>query len=72
MWIWASVAKLKSPRTFVQAVRAYDATPEWLSKAIGYGLPVLELALGILLIVGIAVRLAAIVSAVLFVVFLIG
>ena len=28
----------------MQAVRAYDATPEWLSKAIGYGLPVLEIA----------------------------
>ena len=45
----------------MQAVRAYDATPEWLSKAIGYGLPVLELCLGALLILGVAVRLAAIV-----------
>ncbi len=44
-------------------MRAYDATPEWLSKAIGYGLPVLELSLGVLLILGIAVRMAAIVSA---------
>ncbi len=72
VWVWASLAKIKSPRTFVQAVRAYDATPEWLSKGIGYGLPVLELALGVLLIVGVAVRLSAAVSAVLHVVFLIG
>lgn len=72
VWIWASVEKLRSPRTFVQAVRAYDATPEWLSKAIGYGLPVLEFCLGVLLVLGIAVRVAAAVSAVLFVVFLIG
>jgi protein-disulfide isomerase len=72
VWIWASLSKLGSPRTFVQAVRAYDATPEWLSKAIGYGLPVLELCLGILLVVGVATRLAAATSAVLFVVFLIG
>jgi protein-disulfide isomerase/uncharacterized membrane protein YphA (DoxX/SURF4 family) len=72
VWIWAAWSKLHSPRTFVQAVRAYDATPEWLSKAIGYGLPVLEFCLGVLLIVGVAVRLAAIVSSVLFVVFLIG
>jgi protein-disulfide isomerase len=72
IWIWASIDKLKSPRTFVQAVRAYDVTPEWLSKAIGYGLPVLEFSLGVLLILGIVVRMSAIVSVVLFVVFLIG
>ncbi|MCW2497113.1 MauE/DoxX family redox-associated membrane protein [Jatrophihabitans sp.] len=72
VWLWASLAKLHNPRGFVQTVRAYDATPEWLSKAIGYGLPVLEFALAILLILGVAVRLAASTSAVLFVVFLIG
>jgi protein-disulfide isomerase/uncharacterized membrane protein YphA (DoxX/SURF4 family) len=72
VWIWAASSKLGSPREFVQAVRAYDATPEWMSKAIGYGLPVLELCIGILLILGLAVRMAAAVSGVLFVVFLIG
>ncbi len=72
VWLWAGWAKLRSPRTFVQAVRAYDATPEWLSKAIGYGLPVLEVCLGVLLIVGVVVRMAAAVSGVLLVVFLIG
>lgn len=72
VWIWASLDKLSSPRTFVQAVRAYDVTPEWLSKTIGYGLPVVELAVGIVLILGVATRLAAAVSAALFLVFLIG
>jgi protein-disulfide isomerase/uncharacterized membrane protein YphA (DoxX/SURF4 family) len=72
VWIWAAWSKLRSPRAFTQAVRAYDATPEWLSKSIGYGLPVLELALGILLILGLVTRIAAAVSGVLFVVFLIG
>ena len=41
VWIWAAASKLSKPLEFVQAVRAYDATPEWMSKAIGYGLPVL-------------------------------
>ncbi len=72
VWIWAALSKLHSPRAFVQTVRAYDATPEWLSKAIGYGLPVLELAIGILLVVGITVRISAAVSGVLLLVFLIG
>ncbi len=72
VWIWSSMSKLAHPLTFTQAVRAYDATPEWLSKGIGYGLPVLELCLGIALVVGVTVRIAAAVSAVLLVVFLIG
>lgn len=72
VWLWAALSKLSNPRTFVQAVRAYDATPEWLSKAVGYGLPMLEISIAVLLIVGIAVRMAAAVSAVLFVVFLVG
>jgi protein-disulfide isomerase len=72
VWIWASLSKLAHPLTFVQAVRAYDMTPEWLSKAVAYGLPVLELCLGLVLIVGIMVRIAAAVSGVLFLVFLVG
>lgn len=72
VWIWAAWSKLQSPRTFVQAVRAYDATPEWLSQGIGYGLPVLEFCIGVALVLGVAVRLAAVASAVLFLVFLIG
>ncbi|MCW2539676.1 MAG: DoxX family rane protein [Frankiales bacterium] len=72
IWAWAAVSKIGSPRTFVQAVRAYHATPEWLAKAIGYGLPVLELSLALLLVAGLIVRYAATVSALLFLVFIIG
>jgi protein-disulfide isomerase len=72
IWFWAAIPKLTDPRRFVQAVRAYDMTPEWLSKAIGYGMPVLEFGVAVLLILGVATRLAAGVSAGLFVVFLIG
>ncbi len=72
LWLWAGWSKLHDPRAFVQVIRAYDATPEWLSKAMGYGLPVLEICIGLLLVVGVGVRLAAIVSAVLLLVFLIG
>lgn len=72
IWAWAALEKLDSPRSFTRAVRAYDATPEWLSQAIGYGLPVLELAVAVLLLFGVATRLAASVSAFLFLVFLIG
>lgn len=61
--IWASWSKLQAPRGFKQTVRAFDATPEWATKAIGYGLPVLELALGLLLVFGLAGRLVSAVTA---------
>jgi protein-disulfide isomerase len=72
VWAWAALSKIGEPRRFVQVVRAYDATPEWLSKAIGYGLPTLELVLAVLLLLGLITRYAAAVSAGLLVVFLIG
>jgi protein-disulfide isomerase/uncharacterized membrane protein YphA (DoxX/SURF4 family) len=72
VWGWAAWSKIGDPRRFVQAVRAYEATPEWLSKAIGYGLPVLEITLAILLLIGLITRYAAAVSALLFVIFLVG
>jgi protein-disulfide isomerase len=72
IWIWAAWSKLGNPRAFVQVVRAFDMTPEWMSKAIGYGLPVLELCIGVLLILGIVTRAAAIVSGLLLFAFLIG
>jgi protein-disulfide isomerase len=72
VFIVAGAQKVGDPAGFVRATRAYDATPEWLSKAIGYGLPYLEIGLGALLVVGFATRFAAIVAALLFIVFLIG
>jgi protein-disulfide isomerase len=72
VWAWASLAKIGDPRTFLRAVRAYDATPEWLSKVIAFGLPMLELTLAVLLLIGLIVRYAAAASAVLFVIFIIG
>ncbi|MHA3703430.1 MauE/DoxX family redox-associated membrane protein [Jatrophihabitans sp. YIM 134969] len=72
IWVWAGWSKLTDPNEFVRAVRAYDATPEWLSQAIGYGLPVLELMLALLLLLGLVTRAAAAVSGLLFAVFLVG
>jgi protein-disulfide isomerase len=72
VWICACLAKLHSPRTFEQTVRAYGMTPDWLTKAIAYGAPVLMLCLGVVLIIGVMVRVAAAASAVLLLVFEIG
>jgi protein-disulfide isomerase/uncharacterized membrane protein YphA (DoxX/SURF4 family) len=71
-WAWAAVAKMGDPAASVRAVRAYRILPEWLAKAVGYGLPFLELGLAVLLLIGLATRVAAIVSSALLVVFLAG
>lgn len=72
VFVVAGWSKVRSPLHFTQVVRAYALVPEWLAKAIGYGLPMLELVLGVLLIVGIVTRIVAAVSAALLVVFLIA
>lgn len=72
VWLWAGAAKLGDPAASLRAVRAYRLFPEWLVHVIGYGLPFVEITLGVLLLVGIATRLSAIVSAVLLALFIAG
>ena len=72
VWTWAALAKIGDPAEAVRAVRAYRLLPEALAKAVGYGLPFLELGLAALLLAGLATRAAAALSAALLVVFLAG
>jgi uncharacterized membrane protein YphA (DoxX/SURF4 family) len=72
VWIAAGVLKLPDPAESVRAVRAYRILPEAVVPATGYGLPVLEVAIGALLVAGIAVRLAAAISGLLFAAYIIG
>lgn len=72
VWGWAGLAKIADPAEAAQAVRAYEILPESLVKPIGYALPFLELALALLLLVGLGVRLVAVVSAVLLLAFIAG
>jgi protein-disulfide isomerase len=72
VFLIAGWQKLDDPRAFLRAVRAYEATPEWLSHGIAYGLPVLEICVGLLLIFGVVTRYAAAITGVLLVFFLIG
>lgn len=70
VWTWAGVAKLGDPDAAVRAVRAYDILPETFVKPFAWGLPFVELALAVLLLLGIATRPAAWASAVLLLVFI--
>lgn len=72
IWIVAGLLKLPDLPSSVRAVRAYQLLPEAIVPAVGYALPIVEVAVGILLVVGLIVRASAVVSAVLFLAFLIG
>ena len=64
--------KAADPRQTVVSVRAYDLFPESLVTLIAATLPYLEIALGLLLVVGLATRLAALLGAVMLVLFIAG
>ena len=64
--------KLPDPAASVRAVRAYRILPEASVHVVGYGLPFLEIVVGLLLVVGLGTRIAAGVSAVLLVLFIVG
>lgn len=68
----AGALKLPDPSESLRAVRAYRLLPESLVPAFGYGLPALEVVLALVLLVGVATRFAAVVSAVLLVAFIAG
>ena len=64
--------KLLDPDGTVHSVRAFRLVPEALVPAFGYGLPVLELALALLLLVGLLTRPTAVVTGVLLIIFMVG
>jgi uncharacterized membrane protein YphA (DoxX/SURF4 family) len=68
----AGSLKISSPDDAVRAVQAYRILPQGLTHAFGYGLPMLEILLGALLVLGLGSRWAAIGAGILMVVFIAG
>jgi len=68
----AGLAKLLQPLVAVQAVAAYELLPQALVPIVGYGLPLLEVALAGLLVAGLLTRWVAVVTGVLMMVFIAG
>ena len=65
VFLVAGGLKVIDPQSSVAAVRAYRLLPSSLATIVGWGLPFAEIALGVLLLAGIATRLVAVASAVL-------
>jgi uncharacterized membrane protein YphA (DoxX/SURF4 family) len=70
VWGWAGLAKVGDPEAAAQAVRAYRLLPEALVQPFGYGLPFLEIAVALLLVVGLGTRIAATLSGLLLLVYI--
>jgi uncharacterized membrane protein YphA (DoxX/SURF4 family) len=66
----AGALKIGDPEAAAQAVRAYKLLPSALETPVGWGLPFLEMAIGLLLVVGFGVRAAASAAGVFMVVFI--
>ncbi len=64
--------KVFKPAVAAGAVAAYKILPTNIAHIVGYALPWLEIAIGILLIVGLSMRLAAVVGAAVMVVFIVA
>jgi uncharacterized membrane protein YphA (DoxX/SURF4 family) len=70
IWLYAAYTKLKEPwLLFAMSIDSYRLLPEWAVLAIARTLPWVELGIGILLVVGLALRYASIASAAILAVF---
>lgn len=72
VWMVAGWLKLPDPAESVRAVRAYRLLPETVVPTVGHALPVAEIVVGALLVLGLATRVSAVVSALMQTAFIIG
>lgn len=72
VWIAAGAVKLPDPGASVEAVRAYQALPPDLVAPVGQLLPIIEVVVGAMLVLGLLTRGAGGVSAALQLVFIVG
>lgn len=68
----AGVSKIVDLPASVRSVRAYELLPEALAVVVGNGLPMAEILLGVLLLLGLFTRASSIVFGALMVVFTVG
>ena len=72
VFLVAGGLKAIDPQSSVAAVRAYKLLPSSLVTIVGWGLPFAEIALGLLLLAGIATRVVAAATAMLLIIVLLG
>lgn len=64
--------KVGSPRGSARAVQAYEVLPFHVAEYVGYALPVVEIIIGLLLVLGLFTRVNAFLGTILMAVFVVG
>lgn len=72
VWIVAGALKITNLNNSVHAVHAYQILPASVGEIVGILLPVIEIGIGLLLVLGLATMPAAAISVLLFIAFIIG
>lgn len=72
IWIVAGVLKLEDIEDSVRSTRNFQILPESLVRPFGTGLPLLEVVVGSLLVLGVVLRISGTLSAILQLAFIIG
>jgi uncharacterized membrane protein YphA (DoxX/SURF4 family) len=72
VFLWSGWPKLLDGEGTVRSVRAFQLLPEAAVRPFAYGLPLIELILALLLILGLATRLTALITAAMMIMFLFG
>ncbi|MDQ2846747.1 MAG: DoxX family membrane protein [Actinomycetota bacterium] len=72
VWLISGFEKASDSLQTIVAVRAFQILPETAVHPVAAVLPYLEIALGLLLLVGLAIRLTAVISAVMLVIYIAG
>ncbi|HET9169336.1 MAG TPA: MauE/DoxX family redox-associated membrane protein [Actinospica sp.] len=72
MWLFYSVPKLAQPTQNIADVRNFQILPSGLVTPFAYAQPYVELAFGLLLVIGLGTRLVALLSAILLLVYIGG
>jgi uncharacterized membrane protein YphA (DoxX/SURF4 family) len=72
VWLVAGALKVTDPQASIAAVRAYELLPASAVEPVGLMLPAVELVVGLALVLGVLTRGAAVVSALLYLAFIVG
>jgi uncharacterized membrane protein YphA (DoxX/SURF4 family) len=70
--IWAGAVKVTKPSVSAQAVNAYQIFSYDVAVYVGYALPIVEILIGLLLVMGLLTRVSAAVGGLLMLAFIIG
>ena len=72
VFLVAGALKVATPEAMAKATQAYQLLPHDLAAWVGYALPTIEIILGLLLVLGLFTRTAAVLTSLLVVAFVVG